>query len=83
VKGRAVATAIWTAICWLLVVPLGWLTSRRTRLYRYLWRSVMDMDTTIELAERLQRAGFEDVHTRTVRRWQHDIIHTIHARRPR
>jgi hypothetical protein len=42
----------------------------------------MDMDSTSELAERLHRAGFEDVRTRTVRGWQHDIIHTVHARRP-
>jgi ubiquinone/menaquinone biosynthesis C-methylase UbiE len=83
VKGHALATGVWTAVCWLVVVPLGWLTSRRTRLYRYLWRSVMDMDSTSELAERLHRAGFEDVRTRTVRGWQHDIIHTVHARRPR
>jgi ubiquinone/menaquinone biosynthesis C-methylase UbiE len=83
VKGHALATGIWTAVCWLVVVPLGWLTSRRTRLYRYLWRSVMDMDSTSALAQRLQRAGFEDVRTRTVRGWQHDIIHTVHARRPR
>jgi SAM-dependent methyltransferase len=33
-----------TAVCRGVVVPLGWLTSRRTRLYHYLWRSVMDMD---------------------------------------
>ena len=29
------------AVCWLVIIPLGWLTSRRTRLYRYLWRSVL------------------------------------------
>lgn len=82
VRGRPLATAIWTAVCWLVVVPLGWLTSRRTRLYRYLWRSVVDMDSTEELMARLQRAGFDDVRSRTVRGWQRNIIHTIHARRP-
>jgi ubiquinone/menaquinone biosynthesis C-methylase UbiE len=83
VKGKCLATAIWTAVCWLVVIPLGWLTSRRTRLYRYLWRSVLDMDSTAELKARLQRAGFADVRSRTVRGWQRDIIHTFHARRPR
>lgn len=83
VKGHRLATATWTAVCWLVVVPLGWVTSRRTRLYRYLWRSVMDMDSTAELMARLERAGFEDVRTRTVRGWQRNIIHTVHARRPR
>ena len=36
-----------------------------------------------ELMDRLLRAGFEDVRTRSVRGWQHGIIHTFHARRPR
>jgi ubiquinone/menaquinone biosynthesis C-methylase UbiE len=83
VAGHRLATMTWTAVCWLVVVPLGWLTSRRTRLYRYLWRSVMEMDSTDRLMGRLQRAGFEDVRSRTVRGWQRNIIHTVHARRPR
>jgi ubiquinone/menaquinone biosynthesis C-methylase UbiE len=83
VAGHRLATLIWTAVCWLVVVPLGWLTSRRTRLYRYLWRSVMEMDSTDRLMARLQQAGFDDVRSRTVRGWQRNIIHTVHARRPR
>ena len=83
VKGKGLATATWTMVCWLVVIPLGWLTSRRTRLYRYLWRSVLDMDSTAELKARLQRAGFADVRSRTVHGWQREIIHTVHARRPR
>lgn len=83
VRGQRLATAIWSAVCWGVVVPLGWLTSRRTRLYRYLWRSVLDMDSTDELMARLRRADFEDVWSRTVRGWQRNIIHTVHARRPR
>ncbi len=82
VAGRAVPTAIWTAVCWGVVVPLGWLTSRRTRLYRYLWRSVLDFDSTARLMDRLQTAGFEDVRTRTVRGWQRGIVHTVSGRRP-
>lgn len=83
VAGHRLATAIWTLVCWLVVVPLGWLTSRRTRLYRYLWRSVLDMDSVEELTGRLRRAGFEDVRSRTVRGWQRNIIHTVHGSRPR
>lgn len=83
VAGRRLAVLTWTVVCWLVVVPLGWLTSRRTRLYRYLWRSVMDMDSVEELMSRLRRAGFEDVRSRTVRGWQRNIIHTVHGRRPR
>ena len=83
VAGNPRAAAIWTAVCRGVVVPLGWVTSRRTRLYSYLWRSVMDMDSTAELMDRLVWAGFEDVRTRSVRGWQRGIIHTFHARRPR
>ncbi|EWT02499.1 ubiquinone biosynthesis methyltransferase UbiE [Intrasporangium oryzae NRRL B-24470] len=82
VKGNRVATAVWTAVCQVIVVPLGWLTSRRTRLYRYLWRSVMDMDSVEELEGRLRTAGFEGVGSRTIGGWQRGIIHTFSARRP-
>lgn len=82
VRGNRVATVVWTAVCWGVVVPLGWITSRRTRLYRYLWRSVMDMDSVEELERRLRAAGFEDVRSSTIGGWQRGIIHTFHARRP-
>jgi len=82
VAGRPVAEAVWTAVCRGVVVPLGWLTSRRTRLYHYLWRSVMDMDPVETVMQRMVDAGFEDVRTRSVRGWQNGIIHTFHGRRP-
>jgi ubiquinone/menaquinone biosynthesis C-methylase UbiE len=83
VRGNRIATAVWTAVCWGVVVPLGWVTSRRSRLYRYLWRSVLDMDSVEQLEGRLRAAGFEDVRSRTFGGWQRGIIHTVHARRPR
>lgn len=82
VAGNRKAEAVWTAVCWSVVVPLGYVTSRRTRLYRYLWKSVMEMDSTQRLIERLLVAGFEDVRSRTMGSWQRGIIHTFHARRP-
>jgi len=82
VAGNPAATAVWTAVCRLVVVPLGRLTSRRTKLYSYLWRSVLDFDSTTRLMDRLVLAGFEEVRTRSVRGWQRGIIHTFHARRP-
>ena len=82
VAGNRSATAVWSAVCWGVVVPLGWLTSRRTRLYRYLWRSVMEMDSVPALRTRLRDAGFEQVHSRTIGGWQRGIIHTFHGRRP-
>lgn len=82
VAGRPVSQAVWTAVCHAVVMPLGWLTSRHTRLYHYLWRSVMDMDSVETVMERMVDAGFEDVWTRSVRGWQRGIIHTFHGRRP-
>lgn len=82
VAGNRRATAVWSAVCWSVVVPLGWLTSRRTRLYRYLWRSVMEMDSTDVLMSRLRAAGFDEVRSRSVGGWQRGIIHTFHARKP-
>ena len=81
VAGRRVATGVWTAVSWLVVIPLGWLTSRQTRIYRYLWRSVLDFDSTTVLTQRMARVGFGEVGTRTLPGWQRGIIHTIHGRR--
>jgi ubiquinone/menaquinone biosynthesis C-methylase UbiE len=74
--------AVWSAVCWLVVIPLGWLTSRRTRLYRYLWRSVRTFDTIQTFVDRLYRAGFVDVEVQTVSGWQRGILHTVRARKP-
>ena len=82
VAGRPGSEAVWTAVCRGVVMPLGWLTSRRTRLYHYLWRSVMEMDSVETVMQRVADAGFEDVRTRSARGWQHGIIHTFHGRRP-
>jgi ubiquinone/menaquinone biosynthesis C-methylase UbiE len=76
------AKAAWTAVCWLVVIPLGWLTSRRTRLYRYLWRSVRSFDSIQTFVDRVYRAGFVNVEVRTMSGWQRGILHTIRARRP-
>jgi ubiquinone/menaquinone biosynthesis C-methylase UbiE len=97
VAGRLLPTAIFTAVCWLVVIPLALLTSRRTTLYRYLWRSVLAFDSVERFVERLRRAGFVDVTVETVpsgrdsvkagwqsvaASWQRGILHTVTARRP-
>jgi ubiquinone/menaquinone biosynthesis C-methylase UbiE len=82
VAGRPASEAVWTAVCRGVVVPLGWATSRRTRLYHYLWRSVMEMDTVETVMQRMLDAGFEDVRTRSVQGWQRGILHTFHGRKP-
>jgi ubiquinone/menaquinone biosynthesis C-methylase UbiE len=74
--------ALWTAVCWLAIIPLGLLTSPRSRLYRYLWRSVLSFDSVRTFVDRLYGAGFVDVEVRTVPGWQRGILHTFRARKP-
>ena len=82
VGGSRLAAAIWSLVCWSVVIPLSWLTSRQTRLYRYLWRSVLAFDSVDTFVDRLYAAGFVDVQVRTVSGWQHNILHTFRARKP-
>lgn len=76
------ADLVWSLVCWLVVIPLSWLTSRQTRLYRYLWRSVRRFDSVQVFVDRLYAAGFVDVEVQTVPGWQRGILHTFRARTP-
>lgn len=76
------ADLVWSLVCWLVVIPLSWLTSRQTRLYRYLWSSVRRFDSVQLFVDRLYQAGFEDVEVRTAPGWQTGILHTFRARTP-
>ena len=82
VAGSRAAAAVWTLVCWAVVIPLSWLTSRQTRLYRYLWRSVLRFDSVQAFADRLYGAGFVEVEVRTVPGWQRGILHTFRACKP-
>ena len=82
VAGSRRAAAIWSIVCWLVVIPLSWLTQRQTRLYRYLWRSVLAFDSVQVFVDRLYGAGFVDVEVRTAPGWQRGILHTFRARKP-
>jgi ubiquinone/menaquinone biosynthesis C-methylase UbiE len=82
VAGSKRASAIWHLVCWAVVIPLSWLMTRDTRLYRYLWRSVLEFDAVDTFADRLHAAGFVDVETRTVPGWQHGVLHSFRARKP-
>ena len=82
VAGSRRAAAIWSIVCWLVVIPLSWLTQRQTRLYRYLWRSVLAFDSVQMFVDRLYGAGFVDVEVRTAPGWQRGILHTFRARKP-
>ncbi|MFT4108425.1 class I SAM-dependent methyltransferase [Propionicimonas sp.] len=82
VAGRRSAVLAWTLVCRLVVVPLARLVHGSPRLYGYLWRSVLDFDSTAELADRLVGAGFTEVAHRDATGWQRGILHTWVARRP-
>jgi ubiquinone/menaquinone biosynthesis C-methylase UbiE len=82
VAGSRLAGLVWTLVCWLVVIPLSWLTLHRTRLYRYLWSSVRSFESVHQFVDRLYAAGFVDVEIRTALGWQRGILHTFRARRP-
>ncbi|MGC4153851.1 MAG: methyltransferase domain-containing protein [Propionicimonas sp.] len=82
VAGRRWATAVWTVVCWLVVIPLSWLVRGSPRLYRYLWRSVRHFDSTADVLVRLGKVGFTAVERRPVTGWQRGILHTFLAQRP-
>jgi ubiquinone/menaquinone biosynthesis C-methylase UbiE len=82
VAGSLGARILWSLVCWLVVIPLSWVTSGDTRLYRYLWRSVLAFDSVQTFTDRLFAAGLIDVEVQTVPGWQHGILHTFRARKP-
>ena len=82
VAGSRRARVTWNAVAFGIIIPGGLVTSRHTRLYRYLRRSVLDFDTVEAFEARLGRAGFTDVHTEPVDGWQRGIVHSFCARRP-
>lgn len=80
-QGRAHRT-LWNAVCRSVVMPLG-RAAGDGELYRHLWRSVLAFDTAPEFAERIGRAGFEEVRVLPLPGWQTGITHTFVARAPR
>lgn len=83
---RAIGT--WTTVCWGIIIPAGLITSRHTRIYRYLWRSVLRFDGVRAFEGRLRNHGFTDVRTMPVVGkarfdfWQDGVVHSFLARRP-
>lgn len=81
VRDSARSRAVWTAVCWTIIIPLGRLRTGSSGLYRYLWRSVLRFDGVSTLAQRLRDAGFVDVRTQTFPGWQQNVVHTVLGRR--
>jgi ubiquinone/menaquinone biosynthesis C-methylase UbiE len=82
------AKGTWTSVCWGIIIPAGLITSRHTRIYRYLWKSVMQFDSVKAFEARLKRHGFVDIRTMPVIGkakfdfWQDGVVHSFLARRP-
>lgn len=81
-RPRPVPRAVWTAVCWGIIIPAGKLVTGDTGLYRYLWRSVLNFDTVEKLSSRMTEVGFANVRTYSMSGWQHGIVHTIVGTRP-
>jgi ubiquinone/menaquinone biosynthesis C-methylase UbiE len=77
VRDSRVATAVWHAVCWGIIIPSGWRHTRDTTLYRHLWRSVLCFDGADRLRRRLRDAGFTGVHSETMPGWESNIVHTF------
>jgi ubiquinone/menaquinone biosynthesis C-methylase UbiE len=82
VRDSARSRAVWTAVCWTVIIPMGLARTGSSDLYRYLWRSVLRFDGVRQLSGRLRAAGFDDVRVQTVPGWQQHIVHTVLGRRP-
>lgn len=80
-SGSLASQALWTAVCWGVIIPLGRVRAGRTVLYRYLWRSVLRFDRAAVLVARLRRVGFTHVRADPVPGWERTIVHSFIARR--
>lgn len=74
------ARAKWTLVCFLIVIPLAALTGAKTSLFTYLWRSVMDNDSTANVLKRLTQAGFRNTAVTTAKGWHRKVLYTYTAR---
>lgn len=82
VRDSVRSRAVWTAVSWGVIIPMGRIRTGSADLYRYLWRSVLDFDGVAQLTRRMRDAGFEDVRVQTMPGWQQRIVHTFLGRRP-
>ncbi len=77
VRDSRLATAVWNAVCWGIIIPSGWRQTRDATLYRHLWRSVLTFDGATRFRQRMRDAGFVAVHSETMPGWETNIAHTF------
>lgn len=83
VRDSRLASGIWDAVCWTIIIPSGWRQTRDSTLYRHLWRSVKTFDGAADFQRRIAAAGFTGVYSETMPGWQRDIVHTFLGDAPR
>lgn len=82
VAGRRSARVVWDAVSMGVIIPLGAVIDQNPSLYRYLRRSVIEFDSLDTFVDRLHRAGFTHIASRTAPGWQRGILHTVVAQKP-
>jgi ubiquinone/menaquinone biosynthesis C-methylase UbiE len=83
VRDSRVATWVWHALCWGIIIPAGWRQTGDSTLYRHLWRSVLTFDGVRQFRHRLRDAGFTAVQSETMPGWEANIVHTFLGDAPR
>lgn len=73
------AQLTWTLVCFGVIIPLSVVMRAEPSLFTYLWRSVMNNDSTRTVLQRLRDAGFEGGRVFTARGWHRKILHTYTA----
>ncbi|GAA2685497.1 MULTISPECIES: class I SAM-dependent methyltransferase [Actinosynnema] len=77
VRDSWAGAAVWTAVCWSVIIPAGAVVTRDPKLYTYLWRSALRFDGAGRFRDRLRRTGFTAVSSTTAGGWQRGIAHTF------
>ncbi|WP_017613877.1 class I SAM-dependent methyltransferase [Nocardiopsis salina] len=81
VADSVLARAVWSAVCWGVVIPAGRAMTGRSDLFSYLWSSVREFDGRARLLERMSCGGLEMVASAPMPGWQYGITHTFVGRR--
>ncbi len=82
VRGSLWSRMVWNVVTLGIVIPLGLIFARTTKIFRYLRRSVLAFDSVDALEARLRKAGFTDVRTEPMGGWQRGIVHSFLASKP-
>lgn len=77
-SGAPAHRALWHLLCRGGLVPAASLRGDG-RLYRHLWRSVLDFDTAGAFRDRLVRSGFAQVRVLPATGWQWGLVHSFTA----